>query len=384
MKSLLSWLFILQTLVLTTAMGYDQLCSVDPLLPREFPVANRRSLLRTGDQQHRVIEAIVEHEEKIEESSETVEFFRCICNYQNFHDERTTHAYCPLHYSCGIPFDKNAPAECVDMKLMNGIARMAWPIFITSALCLTLIMFASMYGLTVWRFISKRFRRRETVEDVERQEVEELLHLSRQPPQPQPSRCHVREHQIFQYHKYILDRARVGFRREWNDYKANLKPPTLRLPTKIYDGSKANYKEATEPLDNPHLDMTETEDEVTCSICFAELEVGQRIGDLPCRHYFHSSCLKTWLATGRRNACPLCQSPNIAIVKDQNGSSTLSEPTSTTAPTSLASSVPSSSSLQSEGEVSNAPEEEEQEGAALIDDPEHQPAEEVAAPSSSL
>jgi len=53
-----------------------------------------------------------------------------------------------------------------------------------------------------------------------------------------------------------------------------------------------------------------SEKEIVCSICMGTLEEGDRIGALPCEHYFHVECLKEWLK--RRNVCPLCMAPNIA------------------------------------------------------------------------
>jgi len=44
-----------------------------------------------------------------------------------------------------------------------------------------------------------------------------------------------------------------------------------------------------------------------CSICFCELEDGDRVGDLSCTHVFHAECLKMWVA--KKNACPLCNVP---------------------------------------------------------------------------
>ncbi len=48
-------------------------------------------------------------------------------------------------------------------------------------------------------------------------------------------------------------------------------------------------------------------DEPHCTICFSELEDGDKIGDLGCRHVFHADCLKMWVT--KRNACPLCNIP---------------------------------------------------------------------------
>jgi hypothetical protein len=48
-----------------------------------------------------------------------------------------------------------------------------------------------------------------------------------------------------------------------------------------------------------------------CAICIVDLEDGDRIGDLPCRHLYHVSCLKRWI--GHRNSCPLCSSPMATV-----------------------------------------------------------------------
>ena len=52
------------------------------------------------------------------------------------------------------------------------------------------------------------------------------------------------------------------------------------------------------------------EDAVECIICLVPLEMGDRIGKLPCRHLMHVECLKTWLQ--RQNACPMCKRLKIA------------------------------------------------------------------------
>lgn len=48
-------------------------------------------------------------------------------------------------------------------------------------------------------------------------------------------------------------------------------------------------------------------DEPHCTICFCELEDGDRVGDLGCPHVFHVDCLKMWVT--KRNSCPLCNIP---------------------------------------------------------------------------
>mmetsp|Transcript_3949 Transcript_3949/g.9538 ORF Transcript_3949/g.9538 Transcript_3949/m.9538 type:complete len:427 (+) Transcript_3949:129-1409(+) len=48
-------------------------------------------------------------------------------------------------------------------------------------------------------------------------------------------------------------------------------------------------------------------DEPHCTICFVELEDGDRVGNLNCVHVFHADCLKMWVQ--KRNSCPLCTIP---------------------------------------------------------------------------
>ena len=57
-------------------------------------------------------------------------------------------------------------------------------------------------------------------------------------------------------------------------------------------------------------------DEPHCTICFTELEDGDRVGDIGCMHVFHADCLKMWIQ--KRNSCPLC---NIPVAKRRRISS---------------------------------------------------------------
>jgi hypothetical protein len=50
-------------------------------------------------------------------------------------------------------------------------------------------------------------------------------------------------------------------------------------------------------------------DENACAICLCNVEDGDIVGDIPCRHVFHKECLKAWLT--RSSRCPLCQ--NVAV-----------------------------------------------------------------------
>lgn len=43
----------------------------------------------------------------------------------------------------------------------------------------------------------------------------------------------------------------------------------------------------------------------SCSICADQFEVGTCATQLPCKHWFHSDCLYSWLKL--HNTCPLCR-----------------------------------------------------------------------------
>jgi hypothetical protein len=94
----------------------------------------------------------------------------------------------------------------------------------------------------------------------------------------------------------------------------SIHPPTslaLRIkkykrpsPTRVQAGGQDETK------DDEDDSSSDVEGEDRCTICFLSLEDGDRVGSLKCNHLFHSECLKLWLQ--RRNACPLCQTQDIA------------------------------------------------------------------------
>jgi hypothetical protein len=64
---------------------------------------------------------------------------------------------------------------------------------------------------------------------------------------------------------------------------------------------------------------TEDDDDAcNCSICFVPLQDGDRVGALQCQHSFHVDCLKLWIR--RKNSCPLCQTPNVATLFQNDNS----------------------------------------------------------------
>ena len=66
----------------------------------------------------------------------------------------------------------------------------------------------------------------------------------------------------------------------------------------------------TPPQQQHQQQAVNEDDDACCTICFSALQVGDRVGNLPCQHTFHVNCLREWLP--RRNVCPLCQNDNAA------------------------------------------------------------------------
>lgn len=49
-----------------------------------------------------------------------------------------------------------------------------------------------------------------------------------------------------------------------------------------------------------------------CAICLSAVAEGQMLATLPCKHCFHTDCIRRWWATAKRQdhlTCPLCKQP---------------------------------------------------------------------------
>ncbi|XP_076882353.1 E3 ubiquitin-protein ligase SDIR1-like [Bidens hawaiensis] len=47
-----------------------------------------------------------------------------------------------------------------------------------------------------------------------------------------------------------------------------------------------------------------SEDELTCSVCLEQVNVGELVRSLPCLHQFHANCIDPWLR--QQGTCPVC------------------------------------------------------------------------------
>lgn len=84
----------------------------------------------------------------------------------------------------------------------------------------------------------------------------------------------------------------------------NTTPTNGLTPTQIRENTRL-YTYGT------HLDLPNT----NCSVCTCDYETDDQIRKLnTCRHYFHKTCIDTWLVDN--NTCPLCRSNVIVDINE--------------------------------------------------------------------
>lgn len=314
---------------------YSQVCFVDPDLSESFPILSQY------------------YDDGGGMDSELIELYRCICPTQDFQDARTTQAYCPLGYVCGVPEldgDSALPVQCIynDNSTWDSVIQMACPVLLISLLCLAFWLTMTMYGLALYRFMAKISllgpricSSRSTNDDddegsdpsgsatilelKERAEAQTLLDwLAESTSNSQswwnstshrpfdrshaPSRWwYVLQHRDYKYRTTILDRARQRWRKELRLLRKE-RPLSLSLPIQVFYPDDGHHCER-------QLNGKDDDSVPTCSICLIEILQGDQVGKIQCRHVFHAGCLKVWLGTGKNpNRCPLCQAPNIATI----------------------------------------------------------------------
>lgn len=52
-------------------------------------------------------------------------------------------------------------------------------------------------------------------------------------------------------------------------------------------------------------EMLGAEGRAECSICMDEVNIGEEVTELPCKHWFHHQCVAAWLC--EHNTCPHCR-----------------------------------------------------------------------------
>lgn len=61
------------------------------------------------------------------------------------------------------------------------------------------------------------------------------------------------------------------------------------------------------PKKNINKSMLGSDDKAECSICMDSVTVGTEVTVLPCQHWFHFECIKSWLT--EHDTCPHCRKP---------------------------------------------------------------------------
>jgi hypothetical protein len=59
------------------------------------------------------------------------------------------------------------------------------------------------------------------------------------------------------------------------------------------------------PKKNVDPDMLGDSNTAECTICMADVELGETVTELYCKHWFHTDCIKVWLE--QHNTCPHCR-----------------------------------------------------------------------------
>jgi hypothetical protein len=70
------------------------------------------------------------------------------------------------------------------------------------------------------------------------------------------------------------------------------------------------------PRKNVSEDMLGEEHKAECSICMDEVNIGEQVTELPCKHWFHHQCVSAWLL--EHDTCPHCRK---SITKRAEGES---------------------------------------------------------------
>jgi hypothetical protein len=138
------------------------------------------------------------------------------------------------------------------------------------------------------------------------------------------------------------------------------KPTSLALKTRTYRGNLRKFGGSHDSHDNHGVSQSlsqsehggnDVDDDESCTICFAPLLDGDRVGALTCDHIFHAECLKTWLQ--RRNVCPLCQTKDVATPRFDKVDASSTELEDLSLPTDQMSSSPNDD--EEEGSASETP-----------------------------
>ncbi|OHT16074.1 hypothetical protein TRFO_42077 [Tritrichomonas foetus] len=81
--------------------------------------------------------------------------------------------------------------------------------------------------------------------------------------------------------------------------------------------AEEEHYQASQPLtptgfDHRRVNVNEQKDGLVCPICYESFKAGEPVCELPCKHVFHDSCVRSWFQH-EASTCPMCRSS----LKDQ-------------------------------------------------------------------
>ena len=96
-------------------------------------------------------------------------------------------------------------------------------------------------------------------------------------------------------------------------------------------------------------DMLGAEGRADCSICMDEVNIGEEVSELPCKHWFHHQCVAAWLK--EHDTCPHCRKGITKV--DENASKDSSGAGARSASGDPTSSMPGAFGVTGEGTAQN-------------------------------
>jgi hypothetical protein len=93
-----------------------------------------------------------------------------------------------------------------------------------------------------------------------------------------------------------------------------------------------------------------SEGRAECSICMEEVNIGEQVTELPCRHWFHHECISAWLS--EHDTCPHCRK-GITKPSGNSGNANQSEATAGAAGSNPHRTMPGSFGVSGEGTSDN-------------------------------
>jgi hypothetical protein len=208
--------------------------------------------------------------------------------------------YCPSATTHCVAWH-NIP-ECLTIDRSEIISKRVWPIVLLFFTLLIVALFATFQGWHAMDFCwAKLYPERNDM--VARNFIRSNPYLAN---------VYVQNY-MRNYRRDELAEDYLERQNEHNCESLPRPPNQLALKTRVFRDRTFTGETTSMRGDGDSLSLASSssdEQQHCCTICFSELEAGDRVGALPCDHVFHVDCLKGWLR--RRNVCPLCLMENVA------------------------------------------------------------------------